>query len=72
MIIVHSKYTKKWLWVRQWHSLQDSLDPHGGGLNSLASLNEVKERIGSHKSEILLSELLIVYMHTEVAWWYFF
>ena len=39
-------------------SLLDSLDPRGGVLTSLASLNFVKERISSHKNEILFSELL--------------
>lgn len=40
----------------------ETLDPHDGGLNSIANLSSVKERIDSHRSEILLNELLIVYM----------
>lgn len=41
------------------------------GLNLLAVLILVKERMGSHKREILLNELLIVYTQTEVASCYF-
>lgn len=47
--------------------LRDSRDPQGGGLSSLASLNSVKERMGSHKGEMLLNEPFIVYLQTEVT-----
>jgi hypothetical protein len=41
------------------------------GFNVLAILILVKERMGSHKSEVPLNELLIVYMQTEPASCYF-
>lgn len=41
------------------------------GLNLVAILILVKERVTSHKSDILLNELLIVYMQKEVASCYF-
>lgn len=42
------------------------------GLNLVAILILVKERVTSHKSDILLNELLIVYMQKEFASCYFF
>lgn len=42
------------------------------GLNLVAILILVKERVSSHKSDILLNELLIVYMQKEFASCYFF
>lgn len=41
------------------------------GLNLLAILILVEERIGYYKSKIFLNELLIVYMQTKVASCYF-
>lgn len=42
------------------------------GLSLVAILILVKERVTSHKSDILLNELLIVYMQKEFASCYFF
>ena len=44
----------------------ETLDPHDGDLNSSANLSSVKEIIDSHRSEILLNELLIVYMYQKL------
>lgn len=41
------------------------------GLNLVAILILVKERVTFHKSDVLLNELLIVYMQKEVASCYF-